>query len=234
MDLINDTNSYLSGSEKIKYIAIAVCGILLLQVFFKTVKDKLSLLIQVCIIGALMYFILKYDIQKKKETETEFSKIEGEDSPIQLKELLQKDKDAFEIYKALLDLRVYNDLSYDTSLMRYMEFLHLKDMILYSNSENMKGLYETTDIKIDSCLNELLVISKNVSDEDSLRIQSAVRKLYKIFNGVHMLEIKIYLKEKWHNQEITNTSFPITFEDTKVKGNVLTDHRNYNLHYSVY
>ena len=144
MDLINDTNSYLSGSEKIKYIAIAVCGILLLQVFFKTVKDKLSLLIQMCIIGALMYFILKYDIQKKKETETEFSKIEGEDSPIQLKELLQKDKDAFEIYKALLDLRVYNDISYDTSLMRYMEFLHLKDMILYSNSENSCFTFRVT------------------------------------------------------------------------------------------
>ena len=45
---------------------------------------------------------------------------------------------------------------------------------------------------------------------------------------------QIYLKDKWDNQEITNTSFPITFEDTKVKGNILTDQRNYNLHYSVY
>ena len=77
----------------------------------------------------------------------------------------------------MLDLRVYNDNSYDTSLMRYMEFLNLKDMILYSNSENLKGLYETTDMKIDSCLNELLVVSKNRSDEDSLRIQSAVRNI---------------------------------------------------------
>ena len=42
MDLINDTNSYLSGSEKIKYIAVAVCGILTLQVLFKTVKDKMG------------------------------------------------------------------------------------------------------------------------------------------------------------------------------------------------
>ena len=181
-----------------------------------------------------MYFILKYDIQKKKDDEAEFSKIEEEDSPVQLKDLLKKDKDAFAIYKALLDLRVYNDNSYDTSLMRYMEFLNLKDMILYSNSENVRGLYETTDMKIDSCLNELLVVSKNTSDEDSLRIQSAVRKLYKILYGVHMLEIKVHLKEQWKTKEITNTSFPITLEDTKVRGNILTDHRNYNLYYSVY
>ena len=234
MDLFNDTQTYLSGSEKIKYIAIAVCGILIVQVLFKSVKDKLSLLIQICIIGALMYFILKYDIQKKKKDEADFSKIDEDESPVQLKELLKKDKDAFAIYKELLDLRPFNDNSYDTSLMRYMEFLNLKEMILYSNSENLKGLYETTDMKIDSCLNELLVVSKNTSDEDSLRIQSAVRKLYKIFHGVHMLEIKIHLKEQWKNKEITNTSFPITLEDTKVKGNILTDHRNYNLHYSVY
>ena len=103
MDLINDSQTYLSGSEKIKYLAIAVCGILLIQVFFKSVKDKLSLFIQICIISALMYFILKYDIQKKKDDEAEFSKIEEEDSPVQLKDLLKKDKDAFAIYKALLD-----------------------------------------------------------------------------------------------------------------------------------
>ena len=234
MDLINDSQTYLSGSEIIKYIAIAVCGILIIQVLFKSVKDKLSLLIQICIIGALMYFILKYDIQKKKKDEAEFSKIDEDESPIQLKELLKKDKEAFAVYKSLLDLRIYNDNSYDTSLMRYMEFLNLKDMILYSNSENLKGLYETTDMKIESCLNELLVVSKNTSDEDSLRIQSAVRKLYKILYSVHMLEIKIHLKEQWKKKEITNTSFPITLEDTKVKGNILTDHRNYNLHYSVY
>jgi hypothetical protein len=234
MDLINDSQAYLSGSEKVKYIAIAVCAILIVQVLFKSVKDKLSLLIQLCVIGGLMYFILKYDIQKKKKEEEEFANIDEEDSPVQLKELLNEDKDAFAIYKALLDLRIYNDISYDTSLIRYMEFLHLKNMILHSNSENLKGLYETTDMKIDSCLNELLVVSKNVSDEDSLRIQSAVRKLYKILHGVHMLEIKIHLKEQWRTKEITNTSFPITLEDTKVKGNILTDHRNYNLHYSVY
>ena len=59
MDLINDSQTYLSGSEIIKYIAIAVCGILIIQVLFKSVKDKLSLLIQMCIIGGLMYFILR-------------------------------------------------------------------------------------------------------------------------------------------------------------------------------
>ena len=82
------------------------------------------------------------------------------DSPVQLKELLKKDKGSICCIQILLDLRVYNDNSYDTSLMRYMEFLNLKDMILYSNSENLKGLYETTDMKIDSCLNELLVVEK--------------------------------------------------------------------------
>ena len=63
MDLINDSQTYLSGSEIIKYIAIAVCGILVIQVLF--VQDKLST-IQMCIIGALMYFILKYDFKKRK------------------------------------------------------------------------------------------------------------------------------------------------------------------------
>ena len=71
---------------------------------------------------------MKYDIQKKKKDEEEFSKIDEDESPVQLKELLKKDKEAFAIYKALLDLRIYNDNSYDTSLMRYMEFLNYIDI----------------------------------------------------------------------------------------------------------
>ena len=42
MDLINDSQTYLSGSEKIKYLAIAVCGILLIQVFLRILLHHLS------------------------------------------------------------------------------------------------------------------------------------------------------------------------------------------------
>ena len=97
----------------------------------------------------------------------------------------------------------------------------------------MRGLYETCDTKIDLCLNELLSVSKNVDDEDSLRIQSGVRKVYRLFHEIHMLEITIYLKKLWKNSEITVTSFPVSFETSKVKGDVTKD-PFYNQHYSVY
>jgi hypothetical protein len=76
-------------------------------------------------------------------------------------------------------------------------------------------------------------VSKNVDDEDSLRIQSGVRKVYRLFYEIHMLEITIYLKKLWKNSEITVTSFPVSFETSKVKGDVTKD-PFYNQHYSVY
>ena len=45
--------------------------------------------------------------------------------PKLLQELLKKDRDAFDIYKKLLDLRYYNELSFDNSVARYIEFLEL-------------------------------------------------------------------------------------------------------------
>ena len=70
MDVIRDGQKYISNSEKIKYVAIAVCSVLTLQVLFKDVQNKLSLLIQLLVIGSLIYILLKYDIQKKKDKET--------------------------------------------------------------------------------------------------------------------------------------------------------------------
>jgi hypothetical protein len=230
---INNTNKYLTNTEKIKYAAYLVCGILSFQLLFKKVENKLSLLIQVLIIGGLVYFILQYDIRKKKQKEQEFEDYSEYEAPILLKDLLKKDKDAFDIYKNLLDLRYYNDILFDNSVVRYVEFLYLKDLILHGNSENVRGLYETCDTKIDLCLNELLAVSKNISDEDSLRIQSGVRKLYRLFYEIHMLEIIIYLKKIWKSSEITVNSFPINFETTAVKGDVTKD-PFYNQHYSVY
>lgn len=236
MDVLNtltDTHKYLTNADKIKYVAYLVCGILCFQVLFKNIENKLSLLVQVVVIGGLIYFILKYDIQKKKVADKQFSDYNKDEAPKLLQELLYYDKDAFSIYKHILDLRTYNDDSYDNSLTRYIEFMRIKNQILTSNSENMRGLYETCEMKIDLCLNELLAVSKNVSDEDSLRIQSAVRKLYRLFYETHMLEIKIYLKKVWRTNEITFTSFPISFETTKVKGDITKDSL-YNQHYSVY
>ena len=247
LDLIKETKQYLTKSSILKYIAIAICGILVIQLMFKNIKNKLSLLVQILVVGAIIYFIMKYDIYTKKEediklntytnTHTNGDNTNGNNSsdepPTIFPNLLEKDKEAFQVYKDILDLRVYNDNSYDTSMVRYMEFMDIKDLIIHSNSENMKGLYETTEMKIELCLNDLLTVSKNVSDEDSLRIQSAVRKLYKRLYGLHMLEIKIHLKKVWKENEITVTSFPITLENTKIKGDITTD-KYYSEHYSVY
>ena len=230
---INNTNKYLTNTEKIKYFAYLVCGVLSFQILFKKIENKLSLLVQILVIGGLVYFILKYDIRKKIKKEELFGNYDAYEAPKLLQELLKKDRDAFDIYKNLLDLRYYNELSFDNSVARYIEFLELKDFILLGNSENMRGLYETCDTKIDLCLNELLSVSKNVDDEDSLRIQSGVRKVYRLFHEIHMLEITIYLKKLWKNSEITVTSFPVSFETSKVKGDVTKD-PFYNQHFSVY
>lgn len=241
MEIINDSHTYLSNSDIIKYAAIAICSIIAFQVLFSKIQNQLSLFVQIIVIGGILYILLKSKITQKKEEEKEFQNI-NEDLidddhnnmvSIRLKELLNEDKYIFDIYKSLLDLRTYNDVSYDTSLTRYLEFMKIKKLILHSNSANLKGLYETLDIKTDLCLNELLTVSKNVSDENSIRIQSAVRKIYKQIYGKHILEIKIYLKKKWDTEEITVNSFPMSFEDTKVRGNILTT-KHFNEHYSVY
>lgn len=230
---INNTNKYLTNTEKIKYAAYLICGVLSFQVLFKKIENKLSLLVQMLVIGGLVYFILQYDILKKIKKEEQFENYDTYEAPKLLQDLLKKDKDAFDIYKHLLDLRYYNEISFDNSVARYMDFLHLKDLILLGNSENIRVLYETCDTKIDLCLNELLSVSKNVDDEDSLRIQSGVRKLYRLFHEIHMLEITIYLKKIWKTSEITVMSFPVSFETSKVKGDVTKD-PFYNQHYSVY
>jgi hypothetical protein len=247
MDFLDDLK-LLSDSEKVKYGLFIVIAILVLQQLFKNIENKISLLVQTCIVGALFYLFINSDIKKKKKQEAEFIKYDGQENQNQnqelpksattefsdkMKKLLKKDRQAFKIYKDLLDLRIYNDISFDNSLTRYLDFLEIKELLLQSDSINTKGMYETLELKINLCLNELLSVSKNVGDEDSLRLQSGVRKLYRFLYAEHMLEIRVFLKKKWKENEITIHSYPYSLKMSEVQPSNL-ESKYYSENYSVY
>ena len=86
MDFLDDLK-LLSDSEKVKYGLFIVIAILVLQQLFKNIENKISLLVQTCIVGALFYLFINSDIKKKKKQEAEFIKYDGQENQNQNQEL---------------------------------------------------------------------------------------------------------------------------------------------------
>ena len=229
----------IKKKEWILYGVFALVGIIIIQQLIKNIKNYASTLTLIFITLVSLYVILKYDIFKKKKETKKLLNFGNEylkndiNKFRDLKLLYKNDLDAFKIYKDLIDLYPYNSSSFKESIQRYNEFIKIKKLILESGSINLKNLYETLDIKINYCLNELLAVSKNSTDEDLIRIQSAITMLYKHIYNKHMVEVHVFLKEKWDNEEIKNYSFPFKYKMTTVKPSYL-ETKYYSENYSVY
>jgi len=236
-----DLKYYFFGLDYLKYIFLFLLINWFLEKSFIPIIT-LNTIVRFFMTGTVLYLLFIFKIKKKKNTGNE----------IQEKLDIIKEPNLYHIYKDIggvllysdiLDIRNLNKYSFNKSMKHYDNFIKIKNNIL-KGVKFPKNYHDILEDEMSKSLNALSSISvgigpKTFYDENETnkqnknlklnKLNKSVKELYNLFYQ-HLKEINKFLKNKWNNSEIDNTSFPIY--ESNIKPNMIHT-KNYSSHYSI-
>lgn len=231
MDSLVENINRLTNSEKIKYVIIIGITIYIVSTVFSSFQNKTNTILYLLVSVGIIFVFFYFDTKNKKTEENNLQSIN--DTNINYDIIKKHDIKGFQIIKSIVDLKFINIQAFENFVAEYNEFLLLKHKIINTYSINLRNLFETFITKQENILNELISITHNTENkQDFIRIELATKRMYTHLRNDHILEVVLFLKNKWKEETINVHSFPLHIREYKIKPSNLKN--DYNKHFSVY
>lgn len=225
---------YFNNSEKAKYVLISLGIFYFIYLFFSKLKNQGTAILQLVITIAIVYLLLSYDLYNKKTEEKKLLSINGEEASDEFNTIIKNDIEGFKILKKIIYLRNNNKQTFDKFIKNYNGFLLLKENILTQYNTNLKIHYEQMQVLINNMLNllsSMVHTIKHINEHNLL--SNIIKEFYIHFHNNHLLEVTIFLKNKFKENKVTTDSFPLKLNTYQIQPSNL-EQNEFDKHYSVF